>query len=152
MRVTSITPQFLEFIPGHLDEGILYISQKYGTAAHKCCCGCGSKIVTPLTPTDWKLSVAGGAATLRPSIGNWNHPCQSHYFIRANCVVWAGKMSRQEIDFGRERDRARKSAHFGNKRRATPSEDRNLPTPKAAGPPHTNWWRSLRSWWDTIFR
>ena len=24
-----------------------------------------------------------------PSIGNWSYPCQSHYFIKNNQIVWA---------------------------------------------------------------
>ena len=112
MKAESITPQFVEFIPGTLAERTLYISQKYKTAAHKCCCGCGTKIVTPITPTDWKLLIAGDCVSLDPSIGNWNHPCQSHYFIRNNSVVWAGRMSKQDISKGRNMDQARKDAYF----------------------------------------
>jgi hypothetical protein len=101
VKSESITPQFVEFIPSTLVEGTLYISSRYRTAVHKCCCGCEVKIVTPITPTDWSLTVRDDAVTLNPSIGNWNHPCQSHYFIRANQVVWAGKMSKRNINHGR---------------------------------------------------
>ncbi len=34
------------------NERTLYISIPYVTAAHKCPCGCGEEIVTPLSPTD----------------------------------------------------------------------------------------------------
>ncbi|WP_408015250.1 DUF6527 family protein [Rossellomorea arthrocnemi] len=27
-------------------------------------------------------------------MGNWSHPCQSHYFITNNKVVWAGPISK----------------------------------------------------------
>jgi hypothetical protein len=41
-------PEHVEFIPKALEDGVLYISTKYRTASHRCCCGCGTKIVTPL--------------------------------------------------------------------------------------------------------
>ncbi len=72
--------EFVEFIPCELEEGVLYISIPYTTAVHNCCCGCGNRVVTPLTPADWKLSYDGEAVWLSPSIGNWNFPCQSHYW------------------------------------------------------------------------
>ena len=36
----------------------------------------------------WKLSETDGEVTLHPSIGSFNLPCRSHYFIRGNTVVW----------------------------------------------------------------
>lgn len=115
MKAASIKPQFVEFIPSLLSQGVLYVSEKYKTATHLCACGCGTKIVTPLRPTDWTLTKRGNSVSLRPSIGNWNHPCKSHYWIRDNRVVWAGTMTRQEINIGRKIDRARKEKYFGEK-------------------------------------
>jgi hypothetical protein len=105
MRQATITPQFVEFIPDRLQEGVLYISEKYGTVVHKCCCGCGEEVVTPLTPADWQLRKEGSNVTLFPSIGNWNFPCQSHYWIRKNRVEWARAMTKQQIRRVQERDR-----------------------------------------------
>jgi len=112
MRMAGIKPQFVEFIPAALAQGVLYVSEKYKTATHLCACGCGTKIVTPLRPTEWTMTKRGDFVTLKPSIGNWNHPCQSHYWIRDNKVVWAGAMTRQEINLGRRIDRARKDKYF----------------------------------------
>lgn len=81
--------KFIEFIPEVLDEGILYVSIAHGTAVHRCCCGCGREVVTPLTPTDWKLIFDGETVSLHPSIGNWNFPCRSHYWITKNRIEWA---------------------------------------------------------------
>jgi hypothetical protein len=36
----------------------------------------------------WSLSWDGTAATLRPSIGNYHFPCQSHYYVTGNKVDW----------------------------------------------------------------
>jgi Family of unknown function (DUF6527) len=112
MRLAKISHQVVEFIPEQLEEGVLYISERYGTAAHKCCCGCGEEVVTPLTPTDWSLRIDGATVTLHPSVGNWSYACQSHYWIRKGKVVWAGQMSRQQIELGRTRDRTNKQVYF----------------------------------------
>lgn len=114
MRVNVIRPEFVDFIPGTLQDGTLYVSRKYATAAHNCCCGCGTKIVTPLRPTDWTLTLTDGAASLHPSVGNWNHPCQSHYVIRNSRVVWAEQMSGRQIKHGRLLDQMAKDAYYGN--------------------------------------
>lgn len=115
MKTTSIVPEYVELLPPTLLDGKLYISKKYSTAVHKCCCGCGTKIVTPLKPTDWTLSERGGLVSLTPSIGNWNHPCQSHYFIRNNRIVVVGKMSKGEIARGRALNEVAKQAYFSKK-------------------------------------
>lgn len=124
MRQSQISHKFVEFIPERLDEGVLYISQRYGTAAHKCCCGCGEEVITPLTPTDWSLRVDGNVVTLHPSIGNWSYACRSHYLIRRSKVVWAGQMSQQQIERGRAMDRAAKHAYFEtvNRKSVSPSQ------------------------------
>src|SRR5205085_355428 len=87
----TLTHEFVEFIPDDLEEGVLYVSMQYATAAHKCFCGCGTEVVTPLSPTDWKLIFDGKTISLDPSIGNWGLDCQSHYWIRGNQVRWAGR-------------------------------------------------------------
>jgi hypothetical protein len=108
----AITHQFVEFIPDELEEGIIYITTEYATAVHRCCCGCGSEVVTNFSPTDWKLVFDGETISLDPSVGNWSFPCQSHYWIRRNRVAWAGQMSRAQIKAGRTRDRSLKDAYF----------------------------------------
>ncbi len=113
-RLDRIIPRFVESIPKVLDEGVLYISETYGTASHPCACGCGLRVVTPLTPTDWRvIREKDGSVSLFPSVGNWDYPCQSHYWIRRNRIEWARKWSRNQIDAGREYDRVQKAAYFG---------------------------------------
>lgn len=104
--------QFVEFMPEIIEEGILYVSMEYATAIHKCCCGCGSKVVTPLSPTDWKLSYDGRAITLDPSIGNWGFACRSHYWIKGNRARWSGQWTREEVSTGRTQDRLSKERYF----------------------------------------
>lgn len=111
--MTRLSHKFVELIPEVLDEGVLYVSLTYGTASHRCCCGCGREVVTPLTPTDWKLIFDGETASLYPSIGNWNFPCRSHYWIWHNRVEWAEDWSQWRIDAADAKDRAQKSKYYG---------------------------------------
>jgi hypothetical protein len=78
------------------------------------CCGCGNEVVTPLSPTDWRLLYDGEGISLEPSIGNWSFHCRSHYWVRKNRVVWAPGWSRAQIDGGRASDRIAKSERFQN--------------------------------------
>ncbi|MEQ1592584.1 MAG: DUF6527 family protein [Thiobacillaceae bacterium] len=106
MRVSQIYPKFVEFIPDHLEEGVLYISERFRTCSHKCCCGCGEEVVTPMSPAEWRLTREGELVSLWPSIGNWDYACRSHYVIRRNQVVWAGVMNTKQIARVRQRDAA----------------------------------------------
>lgn len=108
MKVQELKHEFVEYIPDVLDEGVLYVSVAFATVVHKCVCGCGSEVVTPLSPTDWYLTFDGRAISLNPSIGNWNFPCQSHYWIKGNQILWAGRWTQRQIDEGRMADRRSK--------------------------------------------
>jgi len=103
--IRSLRPDFVEAAPAHLEEGVFYISLKFKTALHLCCCGCGREVVTPLGPAAWSIRQEGEAVSLHPSIGNWGFPCKSHYWIRRNRVEWASPYSEKEIERVRERDR-----------------------------------------------
>lgn len=153
MRQTHISHQFVEFIPEQLDEGVLYISQRYGTAAHKCCCGCGEEVITPLNPTDWSLRIDGNVVTLHPSIGNWSYACRSHYLIRSSKVIWAGEMSQQQIKRGRASDRAAKQAYFEaiNRKKASPSQLLPNEAPYQTESPGLFYslWLTLKHWWNS---
>lgn len=111
--MTKLNHRFVEVIPDALDDGVLYVSIPHGTAVHRCCCGCGREVVTPLTPTDWKLIFDGESVSLYPSIGNWNFPCRSHYWITRNCVEWAEDWSDWRIAAAEENDRQRKAKFYG---------------------------------------
>lgn len=104
--------KFVEGIPELLEEGVLYISIRFKTTSHLCACGCGERVVAKLSPEDWLLLYNGRDVSLRPSIGNWNFECRSHYFVRNNNIVWAGDMSDQKISKGRQANARRKKAVF----------------------------------------
>jgi len=104
----------VEFIPKILEPGILYVAEELGAAAHLCACGCGAKVRTPLGPTDWSLVETPRGPTLRPSIGNWQQHCQSHYWIRNGEILWARRWSKEEIAEGRKAERSRADQHYAS--------------------------------------
>ena len=111
-EVRVLAHEFVALIPEDLKEGVIYVSIEYAIVAHKCCCGCGNEVATPLSPTDWKLIYDGKTISLEPSIGNWSFDCQSHYWINSNRVTWVRGWSREEILAGRSRDRLEKERYF----------------------------------------
>jgi hypothetical protein len=111
-REMLLKHEFVEYIPDHLKNGTIYVSIAFATVAHKCCCGCGSEVITPLSPTDWQLIFDGQSISLYPSIGNWNFPCQSHYWIKRNRVHWAPRWSKEKINAGRAHDALAKEKYF----------------------------------------
>lgn len=117
----AIRLQRVKFMPKTLETGILYVSEKYGTAAHLCACGCGAKIRTPIGPTDWKFENTSSGPTLFPSIGNWQQACRSHYWIRCGKIVPSPDWTDGEIELGRaaelKRDRAYYEALPGKRQR-----------------------------------
>lgn len=70
------------------------------------------KIVTPLRPTEYHLLETGDRISLTPSIGNLNHPYQSHYWIRDNTLVWDETMTPEHIRNNRMRDDALRESYF----------------------------------------
>lgn len=88
-RINSLRHEFVEYLPDVIDEGVLYVSIAFCTVIHRCGCGCGSEVATPLDPSGWKVTFDGETISLSPSIGNWSLACQSHYWIRNNRVRWA---------------------------------------------------------------
>jgi hypothetical protein len=114
----TLQHKFVEAIPVTLDQDTLYISMEYATAVHLCICGCGNEVVTPFSPTDWKLTFDGETISLDPSIGNWNFPCQSHYYIVNSQVRMSSKWSSEEIDLGRKKDARKKKNYFQARKKA----------------------------------
>jgi hypothetical protein len=111
----TLQHKFVEFIPDTIEEGVIYISIEYCTAIHKCVCGCGNEVVTPLSPTDWSIEFDGDSVSLSPSIGNWNFKCKSHYWIKKNKIRMARKWSQDEIHNERYCDKLNKTKYFKKK-------------------------------------
>jgi hypothetical protein len=99
--------ELVESMPATLEEGVLYISQRFRTASHRCACGCGYRVVTPLRPGRWQVRLSDKGATLRPSIGNSSFRCRSHYYITCGRVEWLGVYTDEMIAHARARDNPR---------------------------------------------
>lgn len=111
----TLQHKFVEFIPDNLEDGVLYVSIEFRTAIHRCACGCGKEVVTPLSPTDWRLTFDGDSISLYPSIGNWNFDCKSHYFVTNNRIHYVPKWDRDYIERGRKEDAERKQSYYSSK-------------------------------------
>lgn len=110
--ISNIQLQHVEYMPKDLETGILYVSKRFQVVAHLCACGCGEKVVTPLGPTEWSLTEKGDKATLYPSIGNWQFPCRSHYWIRNSKVLWSYQWTDDEIELGRKKEEERRETYY----------------------------------------
>lgn len=110
----TISLKHVRTMPQELQPGILYVSKEFETAAHLCPCGCKNKIVTPLGPTEWSFKEEKGLPTLYPSIGNWQLPCQSHYWVTKGKIKWSYKWSKEQIELGREMEMERRQKYFNS--------------------------------------
>lgn len=147
MRYLSLEHRFVRNVPRELEFGILYVSMDYATAVHSCCCGCGERVVTPFTPTDWRMTFDGESISLHPSVGNWNQKCRSHYVIQRDRVLEAGPWSQDQIDAERIRDKKAKASYYGNKH-GEPASVKQLPVSGCEGAAmHSiSIWSRLKAW------
>lgn len=104
----TLQHKFVDTIPEIIEYGTIYISLKYKTAIHKCICGCNNEVVTPISPTDWQLTFNGISISLSPSIGNWNFPCKSHYWIVKNEIVYSVSWNDKKIKTERKKTKRKK--------------------------------------------
>ena len=121
-RINTIQPEFVELMPSPLQPGILYISQKYRTASHLCACGCGERVVTPLSQSRWKVVCNSSGVSLYPSIGNWNYACRSHYWILHSKIEWSGQLSARRVSRIQRRDRKDRESEIETINRAKSEE------------------------------
>lgn len=145
MRHSRLEHRFVQHIPDQLEPGVLYVSMDYGTAAHSCCCGCGEEVVTLFTLTDWRMTFDGETISLRPSVGNWNLACRSHYLIERGRVIEAAPWTDAQIAAERRRDKAAKARHYGTSK-ATEADVE--PAPAVTPPRHDDLglWARIRRW------
>ena len=108
----KFTLQRVHYMPKELNPGVLYVSEEFDIAMHLCACGCGSKIRTPLGPTEWAVEETDSGPSLYPSVGNWQQACQSHYWINRGEIRWAAKWTPDQIAAGRRGEEERRRAYF----------------------------------------
>jgi hypothetical protein len=111
-KVTTIKLLRVYYIPKILEPGCLYVSEEFCAAVHLCACGCGTKVSTPLGPTEWALEETASGPSLTPSVGNWQLPCKSHYWIQGGTVVWLVMRTPEQIAAGRHAEVARRRAYY----------------------------------------
>jgi hypothetical protein len=116
MKTKTLQHRFVDNIPDEIEEGALYISLQYCTAIHKCVCGCGNEVVTPISPTDWELTFDGETVSLYPSIGNWSYACKSHYFITKSKIRPAFKWTEKQVKRGRKNEAEQKEKYYTKKK------------------------------------
>jgi Family of unknown function (DUF6527) len=139
MTQQTLTHEFVEYVPGKLAEGVLYVSIAYRTAVHLCACGCGNKVATPISLADWQLRYDGDTVSLTPSIGNWGFPCRSHYWIDRDRIRWADAWTGDQIAAGRARDDRGRASYFDERKTSAANTDRHEELPGARLP----WLRRL---------
>lgn len=113
-QIKNLKPVFSDKIPEELAPGILYISMSHRIAKHLCPCGCGKVITIIFDPELWTMKFDGETVTIFPSIGNYNIPCKSHYYISGNQIEWC------QSDFDEDNTRHNKLRwfrHFKKKRK-----------------------------------
>ncbi len=147
IRHHTVEPKFVKAVPRQLEPGVLYVSVDYGTVVHACCCGCGQEVVTPLTPTDWRMTYDGETVSLWPSVGNWNLPCQSHYVIDQNLVIEQGRWGRTRIEAEQRRNKAAKVAFYET--HGQPEEHPQADSPSVKTPEYKT---KLLAFWEFISR
>ena len=143
MRHQHLEHRFVRNVPRELEPGVLYISMDYATAVHACCCGCGERVVTPFTPTDWAMTFDGESVTLSPSVGNWNQDCRSHYVIKRGRVIECGSWTNAQVEAERRRDKRAKQSHYSK-----PSPPASMDSPSAT---HANGTERSREPWSRLW-
>lgn len=139
--------QFVEFMPDVIQEGVVYISLEYRSVIHKCACGCGKEVNTPLHPTGWKLIYEGESISLKPSIGNWSFDCKSHYWITNNEVEWSWSWSDEEIRGVRAFEDSEREDYYRNKDSENLVDDlSNFIKPLKLEPEKKRWFEKLIFW------
>lgn len=108
----------VHYVPATLEPGVLYVSDEYKIAMHLCACGCGSKVPVSLGPAGWTFTERDGRPTIRPSIGNGQLPCRSHYFITDGRIEWAQAMSAAQTIAALKSDHGRREAYYRDQKRA----------------------------------
>lgn len=102
----------VRYMPKDLKPGVLYVSEEFDIAMHLCACGCGSKVKTPLGPTEWSVAETDSGPSLSPSVGNWQQPCKSHYWIDRGEIRWASKWTPEQIAAGRHHEEVRRRDYY----------------------------------------
>ena len=84
IKKVKVTVEYVDTVPDHMIQDIIYVSYKYKSAMHLCLCGCHHKAVTPFNAkfgSNWTITIVDDKVTFTPSILNTNCPNNCHYVI-----------------------------------------------------------------------
>ena len=109
MRIKRWELVWVEDMPPVLEEGKVYVSILHDLTEHLCACGCGEEISLRLSPSGWQIEYDGETISISPSIGNWQLPCSSHYFIIQNQTVEAEQWTTTRILAERKQNKRQKA-------------------------------------------
>jgi hypothetical protein len=112
--MTNIRLQEVDYMPSIFEQGVLYVSNEYQIAGHLCACGCGQKVWTPLGPVDWSVMMDKKGPSMRPSIGNGQLNCKSHYVIRNGSVLWCNAITDEDTKFDLNAANIRRRNYYKN--------------------------------------
>lgn len=104
----------VKYLPKELEEGLLYFSEEYKVAGHLCPCGCFNKIITPIGEREWSLEEHNNKPSLYPSIGNWQLPCRSHYWIIDGEIRWSYNWTDEQVEKGRWKEEISDKQYYDN--------------------------------------
>lgn len=85
LKRVAVTFEKVDYMPSvsEMKDGVIYISDKYAISGHKCLCGCGELTIMPISPGEWNYQIdESNRLSIRPSVGNYQLPCKSHYIIQ----------------------------------------------------------------------
>ena len=96
MKLLEYKTKFVATPPKHseLEDGVLYVLPHCNCAIHKCMCGCKDVVVLAIDenngkePYFWGWTYTDGNVSITPSVGNFQFPCKSHYFLQHGKVKW----------------------------------------------------------------
>lgn len=114
---TRFTLRRVHYMPKELEPCVLYVAEEFDVAGHLCACGCGNKVMTPLGPAEWSFEDLREGPTLRPSIGSWQLPCKSHYWITRGEVRWSEEWTAAQIERGRHAEEDRRRTYYESRKR-----------------------------------
>jgi hypothetical protein len=115
--LTGFQLKRVRLMPRQLEPGLLYVSEEFEVAGHLCACGCGNKVITPLGPAEWSFKDEKRGPTVSPSIGSWQLPCKSHYWITGGEVRWAEQWTPDQIERGRLAEEVRRRAYYESRKK-----------------------------------
>ena len=142
MKASQFRLAEVESFPRPLQAGVLYYSERFSGAAHACACGCGMEVITPISPVQWRITRNAQGVSLRPSIGNWNFPCRSHYWIIDSSVHWSTDMTEDQIRARRAYNSALREQYF----KAKSAEQSPITSQPSSSADHRNLLERLISW------